>query len=75
MKIWQDKLPWLAENELESLSAFEITGAIIENVQRKLVLQRALYGVEKQNIDRIIRHLEEENVNKPMERSRIGFNK
>lgn len=73
MKIWADKLPWLAPSDLEVLSKFEITGAIIENVQRKLVLQRALYGVERQNLDQIIKYLEEENVNQPMERSRIGF--
>jgi len=73
MKIWADKLPWLESNDLEELSKFEITGAIIENVQRKLVLQRALYGVEKQNLAQIIKYLEEENVNKSQERGRIGF--
>jgi len=73
MKIWADKLPWLEPNDLAVLSKYEITGALIENVQRKLVLHRALHGVERQNLDQIIKYLEEENVNKPMERSRIGF--
>jgi len=73
MKIWADKLPWLEPSDLEVLSKYEITGALIENVQRKLVLQRALHGVERQNLDQIIKYLEEENVNKPLERSRIGF--
>lgn len=73
MKIWADKLPWLAPSDLEVLSKFEITGALIENVQRKLVLQRALHGVGRQNLDQIIKYLKEENVNQPMERSRIGF--
>ena len=72
-QIWADKLPWLESNDLETLSKYEITGAIIENVQRKLVLQRALYGVEKQNLDQIVKYLEEENVNKRQERGRIGF--
>ena len=73
IKIWADKLPWLTSGDLEVLSKYEITGALIENVQRKLVLQRALHGVERQNLGQIIKYLEEENVNKPMERSRIGF--
>ena len=42
-------------------------------VQRKLVLQRALYGAEHQNLDQIIKYLEEENVSKTQQRSRIGF--
>ncbi|MCX6244687.1 MAG: AAA family ATPase [Bacteroidetes bacterium] len=73
MRIWADKLPWLNPNELEILSKFEITGALIENVQRKLVLQRALYGVGTQNLDQIIKYLREEEINKPQERSKIGF--
>ena len=72
-QIWADKLPWLCANDLEVLSKFEITGAIVENVQRKLLLQRALYGTEHQNLDQIIKYLEEENINKGHERSKIGF--
>ena len=73
VKIWADKLPWLKEHELEVLSAFEITGAIIENVQRKIVMQRALYGIEHPDLDLIIRYLEEENITQTQQRSRIGF--
>jgi len=72
-KVWENKLPWLRPSDLEILSKYEITGAIVENVQRKLVLQRALYGGERQNLDQIIKYLEEENVNKPLESSKIGF--
>jgi len=72
-KIWKDKLPWLNSCDLEALSKYEITGAIIENVQRKLLLQRALYGENRQNLDQIIKYLEEENINKTQQGSRIGF--
>jgi len=72
-KIWADKLPWLVEHELELLSEHEITGAIIENVQRKIVMQRALYGTEHPDLDLIIKYLDEENINKTQVRSKIGF--
>jgi len=71
--IWSDKLPWLAEDELVKLSMYETTGAIIENCQRKLVLQQALYGMEKPGIDLIISYLQEENVGNDSYRNRIGF--
>ena len=72
-KIWADKLSWLVEHELDVLSKFEITGAIIENVQRKIVMQRALYGTERPDLDLFIKYLDEENVNKTQLRSKIGF--
>jgi len=72
-KIWADKLPFLVEHELEVLSEHEITGAIIENVQRKIVMQRALYGTDHPDLDLIIKYLDEENINKTQVRSKIGF--
>ena len=72
-KIWSDKLPWLTENDLSALARYETTGAIIENCQRKLVIQQALYGKVKPGIDLIISYLAEENVGNTSQRNRIGF--
>ena len=72
-KIWSDKIPWLNQQELMILSKYEITGAIIENVQRKLVMQRALYGTDRPELALIINYLKEENIGKSQQRSRIGF--
>ncbi len=72
-KIWADKIPWLNQQELMILSKYEITGAIIENVQRKLIMQRALYGTDQPELALIINYLKEENIGKFQQRSRIGF--
>jgi SpoVK/Ycf46/Vps4 family AAA+-type ATPase len=72
-KIWADKIPWLNQQELMILSKYEITGAIIENVQRKLVMQRALYGTDRPALALIVNYLNEENIGKSQQRSRIGF--
>ena len=72
-KIWSDKLPWLQEDELVVLSRYETTGAIIENCQRKLVMQYALYGNERPGLELIVNYLAEENVSGTLQRNRIGF--
>jgi len=72
-KIWADKIPWLDQHELDELSKMEVTGAIIENAQRKILLQQALYGIERPDLDLILNYLEEENLGKTQNRNRIGF--
>jgi SpoVK/Ycf46/Vps4 family AAA+-type ATPase len=72
-QIWADKLPWLTIEETDILSKYEITGGIIENVQRKLVLMRALYGNDHPDLERIIKYVDEEYITKAKGMGRIGF--
>ena len=71
--MWKSKLPFLTEDELNILSQFEISGGAIENVQRKIILTKVLYNVEKPDVNMIIDFIKEENVEKNEAMPKIGF--
>ena len=72
-QMWKSKLPFLTEDELNTLAQFGVSGGAIENVQRKIILTKALYNVEKPDINMILDFIKEENVGKNETIPKIGF--
>lgn len=71
--IWADKMPWLTEEQVGILSNYEITGAIIENCQRKLLIENLLHAQGNPSLDLIINWLEEEAMAPSVLRNTVGF--
>lgn len=70
-QIWQSKLEGLHEEEYGRLARrYDFSGGQIDNIARKVVTEEVLYN-QKPGMEKIIRHCEDERLQK--ERNRIGY--
>ena len=72
-KIWKSKLPSLKIKECRLLAEkFDLTGGQIDNIVRKKEIQEIIQG-QKIKLHELIRFCEEESLQNPKERGKIGF--
>ena len=72
-QIWHSKLEGLQDDEYRKLARrYDFSGGQIDNIARKVVTEEVLYN-QKPDLDRIISHCEDEQLEK--EKNRIGYTK
>ncbi len=71
IRIWKDRIEGLSPIELRTIAnKYEFTGGQIDNIARKLLMQKVLYG--RTDLAKLERFCEEENLEGTVH-SRIGF--